>query len=329
LLSAGELFSETVFRGEANQQEQRVATWRSQTALFFRWALDPKNAPAATALWRFAEGASTRAVTEASFVECFGFGYSDLRDRLSDYLPIALKEPLTIRPRKLLAVERFEIKPATREQIARVRGESERLEIPYIRSRAPQFLSRYVDQARRTLRRSYERGDRDPRLIAALGLCEVDAGDDATAKPLLEAAATAGVSRPRVHYENARLKWEACTHEIPPAQALPLNAAAPTMDALKAALNSEPPLPEVYLLLAEVWLRTDVAPTAGDLQLLADGARLFRRSTTLAVRLALLYIRAGNRAAADAILATTLPFVSDEATRSRFEQLRKAAQEGQ
>jgi hypothetical protein len=327
LLSAGELFSETVFRGEANQHEMRIATWHSQTALFFRWALDPKNAPAAAALWKFAEGASTRAVTEAWFIECFGFGYSDLRDRLSDYLPLALKEPLSIRPRKLPDAERFEIKPATRQQIARLRGECERLEIPYVRSRAPQFLDRYVEQARRTLRRSYERGDRDPRLIAALGLCEVDAGDDAAAKPWLEAAAAARVNRPRVYYECARLRWEASTRDVAPAQTLPMSAAVPTLEVLRTAMAGNPPLPEAYLLFADAWLRTEVAPPAGDLQLLADGARLFRRHTTLAARLALLYLRAGNRAAADATLATGLPYVGDEAMRTRFEQLRRAVQE--
>lgn len=261
-----------MFRGEANQHELRIATWRSQMALFFRWALDPKNAPAAAALWKFAEGASTRAVSESWFVECFGFGYSDLRDRLSDYLPLAVKEPLALRPRKLPGPGRFEIKPATRQQIARLRGECERLEIPYVRRRTPQFLDRCIDQARRTLRRSYERGDRDPRLLAALGLCEVDAGNDAAAKPWLEAAAAARVNRPRVHYECARLRWQASTRDIAATQALPMSAAAPALEALRTAMACDPPLPEVYLLFEDAWLRTEVTPSDGDLH---DGPEAF------------------------------------------------------
>ena len=95
LLPANELFAPDALLDEANRHEQRVAAWRSQVALFFRWALDPLHAPARDALWKFAARASEQPVTEAWFTECFGFGFSDLagsrsgdlRDRLSDYLP--------------------------------------------------------------------------------------------------------------------------------------------------------------------------------------------------------------------------------------------------
>ena len=38
---------------------------------------------------------------------------------------------------------------------------------------------KYLEQARRTLKRGYDRDERDPRLLAVLGLCEIDAGNDA------------------------------------------------------------------------------------------------------------------------------------------------------
>ena len=47
-----------------------------------------------------------------------------------------------------------------------------------LNANSPELAPKYLEQARRTLRRAYDRGERDPRLLAVLGLCECDAGNE-------------------------------------------------------------------------------------------------------------------------------------------------------
>jgi hypothetical protein len=41
-----------------------------------------------------------------------------------------------------------------------------------VKAQFPALTQKYLEQARRTLMRAYDRGSRDPRLLAVIGLCE-------------------------------------------------------------------------------------------------------------------------------------------------------------
>ena len=158
-----------------------------------RWALqDPARQ---WAFWRFATRVTLEPFSEKLWQECFGASSADVRDDLSDYLPTAISKPVFISSEKLPKLPAFELRAATPGEIARVKGEWERAEIGYVRQRHPEFVERYVEQARRTLVRAYDSGEREPRLLATLGLCQVDANDDVGALSALEAAAGARVVR--------------------------------------------------------------------------------------------------------------------------------------
>ncbi len=321
MVPAGDLFAPDALTTPENRHPARLMAWRAQGVLFVRWALDPANAPAAEALWQLGRRAATAPVTEAVFAECFGFGYSDLQERLSDYLPVAVKQPVQIPPGKLPALPRFELKPATPAQIARLRGEWERLQIPFVRGKHPEYLPRYIDQARSTLRRPVGRGERDPQLLAALGLCELDAGDAAAARAWLEDAAAAGVRRPRVHFEVARLRWLELMRHTGESNGFTTAQVQPVLGPLRMAAAQTPLLPEVYLLLGDALLRCRDRATESDYALMVQAAPLFRRLPGVAHRLALLQAREGRRAEAVQTLTVAKDLAAEPAMRAQFEQL--------
>ena len=206
LLPASELFAAEPSRLLQNQHPRRLQTRAAQQELFVRWALTSGEATRA-ALWKFAARAAESPVTEEMFEACFGFDFSELRDRLSDYLPTAVEETKRIYPGTLPDLPSFKVERATPNQIARVRGDWERLAIWHVQRRLPQAREPYIAQARRTLRRAYHAGDRDPWLLAIMGLCEIDAGNPAGAREFLEPAIDGGGVRPNAYYEVARLRF--------------------------------------------------------------------------------------------------------------------------
>ena len=321
MIPVSELFATDALSTAENQNATRVSAWQAQAALFIRWALDPANAPAAESLWKFARRVSQEPASDSVFRECFGFGYADLQDRLSDYLPTAVRRPARIVPGKLPPLPRFEIKPATPAQIARLRGEWERLEIPFVRTRHAEFLPKYIEQARTTLRRAVGRGERDPRLFAALGLCELDAGDAAAARPYLEQAAAANVVRPRVYYEIARLRWVELNRDKPDNTGYTVAELEPVLEPLRVAAAQSPALPEVYMLMAEAWLRCRDRVRASDLPALHAATPLFRRIPGFSFRVALLHLREGQRAEAAQLLTIGAEFAADPAVRSHYQQI--------
>lgn len=321
LIPPAEFFTAQAFVTPQDRNATRIAAWRAQAALFIRWALDPANAPAANALWDFARRTSQEPPTEALFTECFGFGYADLMDRLSDYLPTAVKQTARILPGKLPALPRFEVKPATPAQIARLRGEWERLEIPFVRGKHPEFLPKYIEQARTTLRKAIARGESDPQLFAALGLCEVDAGEPAAGRPWLEQAIAMKVVRPRVYYEVARMRWLELTRNTGETSGFTAEQLDPVLAPLRVALTQSPPLPEAHMLMADAWLRCREPVSPSDFAALTGAMPLFRRVPGFAYRVALLHVHEGRREEARQVATLAVEFVSEPDTRAQFNKL--------
>jgi hypothetical protein len=261
-------------------------------------------------------------VTEEMFESCFGLDFCELRDRLSDYLPTPVGDTEWIDPDPLPPRPDFEGARATPDQIARVRGEWERLAIWHVQRILPQAREPYIAQARRTLRRAYNAGDRDPRLLAVMGLCEIDSGNPAGAREFLEPAADGVVVRPNAYYELARLRFADLRRSVPETQLLPLNELAPVIRPLQRALTQAPPLPEVVVLLAEAWARCEVSPNAAEFAELETGARFFWRSPTVAYPVARAFAQHGKKSEAAAVLDACAGYLSDEKTSAGITRLR-------
>lgn len=314
---AGELAAADPAPGEG------LSLWQAQAALFVRWGLAGRGSPRRTALWKFAERAALEPVTENLFRECFGLDYATARQQLTLYLPEAMREKLVLRPGQRPRAPDYALRAATEVEIARLKGDWERLEIGFVKAQFPALTAKYVDQARRTLRRAYDRGSRDPALLTAMGLGEVDAGDDAAARELLEDAATRTKTlRPRAAYELARLRLAALDtastgggRRLTPAQANPV------LTLLFATREQQPPLPEVYTLIAEVWAASAEPPTRDQLAVLEQGVRLFPRHGDLVYRTAELNVRHGFSDTARWLIKLGLTLAPDAAARTRFEAL--------
>jgi hypothetical protein len=295
--------------------------WRAQSALFVRWALGDPTGVRRTALWRWIEGHDAAPAGEAAFRTCFGIGYSDARDRLSDYLPVAVGQRTTLPAPKPGPRPRIRFRDATDLEIARIRGDWERLQIPYVRQRYPSLVGNYIEQARRTLARVHTRGERDPRLLAVLGLTECDAGNPAGAREYLEAAVHGQVVRPRAYLELASLRFQELQGEEKLRRLNPAEVRSVLTPLLSARLQ-EPPLPEVYGLIADVWLQSAHPPLPSDLAVLAEGVRHFPGEAALVVRAIHLHEIHGSYSTAAELTASGLRHARDPKVRERLERVR-------
>jgi hypothetical protein len=302
-----------------------LRTWSAQAALFVRWALDGERAPRRAAFWKLVDRACNEPVTEECFRDCFGFGYADARDRLSDYLPSAVRNPIRLRAEKLTRLPSVRMRDATRTEIGRLKGEWERLEIGFVRARHPEFTGKYQEQAHRTLTQAFEAAPQDPRLLTVIGLYEIDVGNETQARPYLEAAAKARIVRPRLYFELSRLRYaEARANAAGRDGLLSVAQANSVLDPLNFGHTQTPPLVENYLLVAEVWSRAEAALERRHFALLEEGLRLFPQNPRLLYGVAALNALQGRRTEATALVERGLRIVQSGPAREAFLKLQAA-----
>lgn len=294
--------------------------WRAQCALFVRWATLENHGLHKEALWKFIDRLQTEPPSEALFREHFGFGYSDARDLLSDYLISAIQEkavlPVPPTPR-----QRLRFRDATDLEIARIRGDWERMEIAYVRARSPAYVDKYIEQARRTLQRAYTTGENDPRLLASLGLTEVDAGNPGSARLFLERAVQGDGVRPRVGYELALLRYKAFTNDDAPSAKLTARQTAEILAPLLAVRRQPPPLAPAYVLITTVLARSEAPPTAEQLAWLHEGARNFPHLSELVYRAIYFHLASDQPTAALSLVELALAHVAEPEMRAKLERL--------
>lgn len=250
-----------------------LGRWLAQCELFVAWGLDPDGGRRA-GFWQLVERAASDAMNESLLRECLGVGYAELAGPLSGYgttartLRWALSDDGARLPGKL--------EDASSRQVARIKGEWERLEVRYVRKHGPELAEHYVGLARGTLRRAYDRGDRDPQLLASLGLLEFESGDKVAATSYLEQAAQGGVVRPRAYFELARLRYDRLFGRSTRSDG---RYTAEQVDSivqpLLTGIRQAPPLAASYELLAHVAGQGVEEPSAEVRAALAEGARLF------------------------------------------------------
>ncbi len=310
------------FAGDLAAGAEALPLWQAQAALFVHWGLAGRGAEGRAAFTRFVTRATTEAVTEALFRDCLGLDFTAALKELAGHIPAATRERLVLQPAQRPRLPDYELRPASEVDIARLKGDWERLEIPFVQAQFPALTAKYIEQARRTLRRAYDRGSRDPQLLAVMGLCEVDAGNDAGAREFLEAAASRDPApRPRAAYELARLRFAALRSGAATSAPLTPAQARTVLAPLASARAQEPPLVEVYTLMADVWSVSAERPTREELAVLEAGVRLFPREAPLVLRTAELNVRQGNVDAARWLINLGLTLAPDDAGRRPFTEL--------
>jgi hypothetical protein len=313
---------EGFFRGDASANNQSIEdnrrVWASQAELLVRWAL---SGPQREGFWKLVERAAEGPMSETLVQECLGLDYPQLSARLTAYLPVAVRKSIALRPKAEIVMPALTLRNATDSEIARIKGDWERLEISYVRTLHPEVVDKYIEQARRTLMRAYDRESRDPRLLATLGLLECDVGNPVAARGYLETAASLGVVRPRAWLELGKLRLAAqlaapgADGKLSPTQAVEV------LTPLFTARRQQPPLAEVYDTIAEVWEHSAVPPTAAHLGVLKEGLYFFPRRVSLVRRTAALLLSIGATGDAAMYVDWAQRLATDDDERARLAEL--------
>lgn len=256
--------------------------WSSQAGLFARWQLFGKIGRPLDrlAFWGFALEARERSVDEATFQRWFRCSYADAEHEMLNYLRVAIASPEIIQVadvnRPLPELRNLKLRMATEEQVARLKGNFERMEANRLRRDFPELAEKYAAAARRTFQRGLKAQPASASLRGLLGQLEFDLGNTAAARPLLEYAFAQNALGTRALVALAKLRLDESRQGLAPEAKLPGGALERVLTPLFAARARKPPVLEVYQMIAEVWEQSAVVPTRGHLAVLLEGAQFFR-----------------------------------------------------
>ncbi len=288
-------------------------TWEKQCYAFVHWGLYGNGGRHQKQFITFLAHLDREPLSEALFKDCFKKSYKDMGLELRGYIEFTDHKIAGVRANKgekLPVAPPFELREATESEVGRITGDTLR-------------LAGHAAAARTALIAPYIRGERDPQLLAALGLIERTGGEDARARKFLEAAAKAGAVRPRAYLELARLRFaDAAARPAGGHERFDAEQTAAVLTPLFSARAQPPPLPEVYELIAETWARSVITPGAEHLAALDEGLRIFSRNTALLYATATQKLRAGLVADATKIIDFGLRVATAAETRRKFETLK-------
>jgi hypothetical protein len=285
--------------------------WAKQAYAFVHLCLYGENGRYKPAFNQFIQRLRTEPLSEALFQECFKMSYADMLLRLRGYIGFTNHTYQTFKLKpggRPLGGEPVALREATQAEVGRIKGDAQR-------------LAGLAERARFSYRDAYARGERDPALLAGLGLAESDAGEIERAITLLETAVKSGRVRPSAWVGLARLRLTMAGF-TPAAAGGRLDDAqlATVLEPLRKARQLRPALPETYSTLAEALLAGATPPKPEHFATLVEGLRLFPRDNPQFYRLAQLYLRLGDRASATKVAQAGLKLAPDEEARAGFEQ---------
>jgi hypothetical protein len=252
-------------------------------------------------------------VTEQMFKECWGMSYKDMQMQIRLYSTSPRFEIRRMEAKKgepdILKVTNVVLQEATPAQVGRIKGETF-------------LLGGHKDAARTELTTAYLRGEKDPDLLAALGVFELTDGKADHARKLLDAAAPGHPKNPDALVELAKMRLsEALAAPGGPNGQLS-DAQVVGITPLLLDARMLPPLsPTAYDLLAQTWALSSVKPQREDLKPLIDGVRLFPTRYRLVLTVATVAANAGLYDAAKPLTEHGLKYATDPALKAQFEKL--------
>jgi hypothetical protein len=251
--------------------------------------------------------------TEALFKECFGSSYNDMLLELRGYLDFTNYTSLGWSAKKgegFPDPAPLALRDATESEVGRIKGEA-------------LLLAEKPEAARAALIAPYTRGERDPRLLAALGLYERTAGRDDRAVKFLEAATTAKVVRPLAYVELARLRFDAAKAQPGGAEGKFSSVQTQGIIApLLVALTQPPMMNELYELMAETYVRSADPAKPETLDILVEGVQFYPRRLGLVYQTAVLCLYGGAVDNAALLIEHGLRYAPAGTPQARFVALR-------
>lgn len=305
---------------EPDQPQERGAFWAAQCYAWVHMCLYGQNGKFQRPFVEYIRRLDTEAATEELFKECFKKSYKDMGLELRGYIGFTNYKAMQYKAKKGQELPKpppIPLGAAPDHVVGRLKGEVLR-------------LAGKGDEARNAMIAPYVRGERDPRLLAALGLDEKLGGRDERARKFLEAAVAKDVDRARAYLELGRLRLEEAKKN-PKAPDGKLDAAQMTgvLTPLFAARKKQPPLAEVYSLIAQAWGISAQAPERSHFDVVLEGVKLFPRDTELVLQAVLLAAQRGFKEEAAGLARLGRRMAKEPADRDRFEMLMLMNLEGE
>jgi hypothetical protein len=299
----------------ADPPRRRGTFWEAQAYAFVHMCLYGRNLKYQRPFLEFITRLDREPLSEELFKECFKMDYKKMGLELRGYLDFTDHKYMQYAAKKGQALPEpppFELRDAPDAVVGRITGEALR-------------LGGHVSQAQNALIAPYVRGERDPRLLAALGLNEKFAGNDDRARKFLEAASNARVDRARAYLELARLRLDAARAKPGgKGDQLDENQVASVLTPLFTARKTPPPMAEVYSLIAETWSLSAAPPQEEHLEVVLEGVRTFPRDTALVMRATLLAAKRGFPERAAELARLGMKVARDSGEKDRFQLIASA-----
>lgn len=288
--------------------------WKAQSYAFVHMCLYGRGQQYQKGFVKFITRLGNETASETIFKECFGKTYKQMGLELRGYVEFTDYKSMQFKAKKGQALPDpppFTLRDASDSEVGRIVGTALR-------------MASHGEEAHNMLIAPYVRGERDPQLLAALGLDERQAGHDDRARLFLEAAAKAKAERPRAYFELAQLRLNEVKGKPAAGQKLSAAQVATVLEPLLIARKQRPPMAVVYGLIAETWNSSAVPPTKEEFNVVLEGVQTFPRSTGLVLQATILAVTQNFTKEADILVKHGQKIARDDATRSQFEVLAQA-----
>ena len=310
LMPMTEMFA--VSRDSAEALNPLGTTWAKQCYAFVHWGLYGDQGSHQKAFLTFITRLERESLNETLFKDCFKQSYRDMLFTLRSYIETTRYKVAGLKAekgQKIPVPPPVQLREATQAEVGRIYGDT-------------LLLAGHPTEARTAYVTAYRRGERDPALLAAIGLVELAAGDVERARKFLDASVAGKAARPRAYLELSRLRLaESLAKPQGESGKLSPTQTAAVLDPLFTVRDQPPALPEIYELMAEIWSHSAMRPTTVHLAAIEQGVKLFPRNAALVYRAAELRARHGFAAEAHSLVRLGLRVAPDAPTRTRFEQL--------
>ncbi len=285
--------------------------WAKQAYAFVHMCLYGLNGKYQKPFATFLQRLGKEPASEEMFKQVFNKTYKQMLMELRGYIDFTVYQHKEYRAKEdiIVAPPPLALRDATEAEVGRIKGET-------------MVLAGHAKEAKGELIAPYARGERDPYLLAALGLYEKNYGDETRARKFLEAAFAAKARRPEACLELARFRLAEAVATPGADGKLSAGQTAAVLAPLTFAHGKTPILPAIYDLAGETWGRSSIAAGKDDAKLMIEGALLFPTKLKLVFQAGVLARDTGDLRSAHALTAHGLKYAPDAKVRERFEALK-------
>jgi hypothetical protein len=260
----------------------------------------------------FLQRSAREPVTEEMFKECFNMTFNKMLMEIRSYCDFTVYESKYYKSKEdvIIPPPPLELREATQAEIGRIKGEA-------------MLLAGHTKAARTELVAAYQRGERDPNLLAALGLYERAHGEEDRARKFFEAAYAGKTTRTDALLELARYRYADAVAK-PGGTEGRFSAAqvAGVMQPLRLARKQPPPVSAVYDLIGDTLVRGVAQPARDDAVLVVEGAQLFPTRLKLVYQATLMAAELNEVQSAHALADHGIKYAADVNAKKRFADLK-------